>query len=104
MPRWRMKIAASFRVLPTNAARTAAPKPWKGLRRHRVYILVPFVSTSFTAPCRTKPVIPFGSRGGLIGLADFLIFPPSIHRYFVFTQRIVLTPVKQLFTLIGVDG
>ena len=32
------------------------------------------------------------------------VFHNSIHRYFVFTLRIALTPIKQLFSLAGVDG
>ena len=32
------------------------------------------------------------------------VFHNSIHRYFVFTLRIALTPMKQLFSLVRVDG
>ena len=32
------------------------------------------------------------------------LFHNSMHRYFVFTLRIALTSIKQLFSLIRVDG
>jgi hypothetical protein len=42
------------------------------------------------------------SAGTASKMARF--FHNSIHRYFVFTPRIALTSIKQLFSLCGVDG
>ena len=37
-------------------------------------------------------------------MQNFFFFHTFMHRYFVFTPRIALTPLPQLFSLFDVDG